>query len=126
MSIIVSKGLVIASTVLLLIYGADVVLTFLPVSAMVRGIAFGASPVVMLSIAYFVSRRERSNLVTSLLLFNGAVIIAGLGIVLATQGSSQQIASSGLATFIGTIALGGWILALGIIKGLRTRALTNP
>lgn len=121
----VAKALAIASTILLLMYGADVVLTFLPLSAMVRGIAFGASSVVMLSIAYFVSRGKKSNLVTSLLLLNGAVIIAGVGVVLTMQDSSQQIGSSGLSTFIGTIALGGWILALGIMKGLKARALTN-
>lgn len=119
MSLVVAKGLAIASTALLLIYGADVALPFLPLSAMIRGIAFGAFSVAMLTAAYLISRRVKSNLVTVLLMFNGAIIIAGVGAVAVMPTQEQTAAIS--STVIGTIALGGWVLALGIIKGLKSR-----
>jgi len=116
MALRAAQGLCIAATVLLLIYGADAAGNFLGMDDRARGVGFGASSVAMLTIAYFISRKERSTVVTSLLLFCGAIIIAGM-VAVAASGSGNMGA-------IGmTIGLGAWILALGVVKSVRARAM---
>jgi len=116
MTLRVAEWMCVASTALLLVYGADVATKFLPIDAMTRGIGFGASSVAMLTAAYFTSRGERSALVTSLLLFCGAIIIVGM---VAVAIPANKITG----TVAMTIGLGSWVLALGILKGAKARAM---
>lgn len=109
-----AKGLVIASLVLLIIYGIDEAASrsmgdggdreagFLPLNAMVRGLAFGGSAIA-LSIAAFFIAREVSTFVWIMLIVNGILIAAG-----------GAIAGSAAVT-----GLGALVIALGVIKRFR-------
>jgi hypothetical protein len=121
MTVRVAQGLVIASLVLLIIYGADAGVAqgkeeggFLPLGAKARGIGFGGSAVALSTAAFFVAMKEKSTLVSVLLLVNGVLIIIG-GIMPIVAGNV------GLGSPV--LAMGIWILALGIIKSIRTRAI---
>ena len=77
-------GLVILSLFLLIVYGADEGAKqgneeggFLHLDVMVRGIGFGGTAVVLSTVAFFISIKERATLVSILLLFNGVLIIIG-------------------------------------------------
>lgn len=111
----IAKGLVITALVLLIIYGADEAASrsmddgedaretgFLPMNAMVRGLAFGGSAIA-LSIAAFFVAREVSTFVWIMLIINGVLIAAGGAI-------------AGSAPVAG---LGALVIALGIIKRFR-------
>src|SRR3712207_265063 len=90
----VATGLLIASLILLVIYGADVAIAssspqgqgFLPFDEAVRGIAFGGSAVIMSIIAFVIARKEYAPIVSILLFVNGGLIIAGM-IGLVAQGA---------------------------------------
>lgn len=107
-----AKGFLIAALILLLIYGADEAASrgidegretgFLPMSAMVRGLAFGGSAIA-LSIAAFFIAREASAFIWIMLMVNGVLIAAG-----------GAIAGSAPVT-----GLGALVIALGIIKRFR-------
>jgi len=119
MAVRVAQGLVIASLVLLIIYGADVGAQqgkedggFFPMDAMARGISLGVPPIALSTAAFFVAMKEKSTLVSVLLLVNGVLIIIG--------GIAAVSSSSGGYAVAGT---GAWVLALGIIKSLRARAI---
>ncbi len=110
----IAKGLVIAALVLLIIYGVDEAASrsmdgegaketgFLPVNAMVRGLAFGGSAIA-LSIATFFIAREVSTFVWIMLIINGVLIAIG-----------GAVAGSAPVT-----GLGALVIALGIIKRFR-------
>jgi hypothetical protein len=126
MAVRVAQGLVIASLVLLVIYGADEGVKqggaeggFLQLDAVTRGVAFGGTAVALSTAAFFVSMRERSTLVSALLLVNGALVI--IGGAMAAIGAVAQGASA--AGGYGVLAMGVWIIALGIVKSLRSRAV---
>ena len=119
----IALGLVILSLFLLLVYGADESAKqgdeeggFLHLDAMVRGIGFGGTAVALSTVAFFISIKERTTLVSILLLFNGVLII--IGGVMATM-ASISTGSSGTGGY-GVLGMGIWILVLGIIKGLKT------
>ena len=121
MAVRIAQGLIIASLVLLLIYGADEGVKqgkkgggFLPLDVVSRGIGFGFSPVVLSTVAFFVSTKEKSSLVSVLLLVNGVLIMIG-GIMPIVTGS--------IGLGLPVLGMGIWILALGIIKSLRARAI---
>lgn len=124
MAVRVAQGLVIASSVLLIIYGADEAAGrsdggFLGLDAMTRGIAFGVPPIALSTAAFFISMRERSTLVSALLITNGVLII--IGGALAAKASIAEGASGGSG--FGVLGAGIWVLALGIVKSIRSRAL---
>ncbi len=119
MAIRIAQGLVIASLVLLIIYGADEGVKqgkpeggFLHLDVVTRGIGFGGSAVALSTAAFFISMREKSTLVSVLLLVNGVLII--IGGAMAAMGSKP---AGGYAV----VGMGIWILALGIIKSIRTK-----
>lgn len=121
MTVRVAQGLVIASLVLLIIYGADEGVKqgkpgggFLHLDVVTRGVGFGGSAVALSTAAFFVSLKEKSTLVSVLLLVNGVLII--IGGVMAATGSKP---AGGYAV----VGMGIWILALGVIKSIRTRAI---
>jgi len=121
----IAKGLLIASLILLLVYGADVGVAsfspqgqgFLPFDEATRGVAFGGSAVIMSIIAFVIARKEYSPIVSALLFVNGGLIIAGM-IALVAQGSaaSEEDTSSILRSIGPTIAMGALLIGLGAWK----------
>jgi hypothetical protein len=116
-----AKALAIAALILFLISGVDVATNtpgggdLLPLSSMVRGMIFGFGAVALATAAFFVSMKRESSLVSVLLIVTGTLmVIAG---VVSTRGLT-------LIWFPGPIIflfLGFWIIALGIVKNVRTR-----
>jgi hypothetical protein len=120
----IATGLLIASLILLIVYGADVAVAasspdregFLPFDEAVRGGAFGGGAVVMSIIAFVIARKEYAPTVSALLFVNGGLIIAGM-IALVAQGTLASQDSSGTLRTIGsTIAMGGILVGLGAWK----------
>jgi hypothetical protein len=116
-----AKALAVAALILFLISGVDVATNapgggdLLPLSSMVRGMIFGFGAVALATAAFFVSVKRESSLVSILLIVTGTLmVIAG---VVSTRGLT-------LIWFPGPIIflfLGFWIIALGIVKIVRTR-----
>jgi len=120
----VAIGLLVASLVLLVIYGADAAVAsgsaemrgFLPFDESVRGGAFGGGAVVMSIIAFVIARKEYAPAVSALLFVNGGLIIAGM-IALIAQGALASENSSGAMRTIGsTIGMGAILVGLGAWK----------
>lgn len=120
----IATGLLIASLILLIIYGADAAVAasspdrvgFLPLSEAVRGGALGGGAVVMSIIGFVIARKEYAPIVSALLYVNGGLIIAGM-IALIAQGVLASEDSSGAIRTIGsTIAMGAVLIGLGAWK----------
>ena len=116
----IAIALLVASLILLIIYGSDVFVKprgFLPFGVAVRGGVLGGGAVVMSVIGFIIGRKEPSSAVSALLFINGGLIIAGL-IALIGQGAlASNNSSSAARTTIGsTIGLGVILLGLGIWK----------
>jgi hypothetical protein len=117
----IAIALLAASLILLILYGIDVIVIFtsspdqsfedsqgfLPMDARTRGSTLGGGAVIMSVIAFVIARKERSNIISVLLLVNGGLIIAG---ILAVAGEL------GTASLLSTIALGIILVGLGIWK----------
>ena len=115
-----AKAFAISALILFLISGVDATNALgggdlLPLSSMVRGMIFGFGSVALATAAFFVSVKRGSILVSILLIVTGTLmVIAG---VVSTRGLT-------LIWFPGPIIfhfLGFWIIALGIVKNVRTR-----
>ena len=115
-----ARALAVAALILFLISGIDVATNatggdLLPLSSMVRGMIFGFGAVAVATAAFFVSMNRGSILVSILLIVTGTLMaIAGM------------VSTSGLTLiwFPGPIIflfLGFWLIALGIVKNVRTR-----
>jgi hypothetical protein len=120
----IATGLLVASLILLIIYGTDVMAAamhpdkvgFLPLSEAVRGSAFGGGAIVMSIIGFVIARKEFAPIVSVLLFVNGGLIIAGM-LVLIEQGALASEDSSGVIRTIGsTIAVGAVLIGLGAWK----------
>lgn len=120
----IATGLLIASLVLLVIYGADAAAAasspdrvgFLPIDEAVRGGAFGGGAVVMSIIGFVIARKEYAPIVSALLFVNGGLIIAGM-LALIAQGALASEDSSGAMRTIGsTMAMGAVLIGLGAWK----------
>lgn len=120
----IATGLLAASLVLLIIYGADAAAAssspdrrgFLPFDEAVRGSAFGGGAVVMSIIGFVIARKEHAPIVSALLFVNGGLIIAGM-LALIAQGALASEDSSGAMRTIGsTIAMGAVLIGLGAWK----------
>jgi hypothetical protein len=117
----VAIALLVASLILLILYGIDVIIIFssnssqtfedaqgfLPLDERTRGSVFGGGAVIMSVIAFVIARKERSNIVSILLLVNGGLIIAGILAVAAGLGTTSLVS---------TIAMGVILVGLGIWK----------
>lgn len=120
----IATGLLIASLILLIIYGADVAVAasssdregFLPFDEAVRGVAFGGGAVVMSIIAFVIARKEYAPFVSALLFVNGGLIIAGMIALVAQGGVASEDFSSTLQAIGPTIAMGGILAGLGAWK----------
>ena len=127
----VATGLLIASLILLLIYGADVAVAssspqgqgFLSFDEAIRGGAFGGGAVIMSIIAFVIARKEYAPIVSSLLFVNGGLIIAGM-IALVAQGSVEsEDMSDSFRTIGSTMAMGALLIGLGTWKTLIDRKI---
>ena len=127
----IASGLLIASLILLIVYGADVAVAasspdregFLPFDEGVRGGAFGGGAVVMSIIAFVIARKEYAPIVSALLFVNGGLIIAGM-IALVAQGAlASEDSSSTLRTIGSTIVMGGILVGLGAWKLVTDRKI---
>jgi hypothetical protein len=125
----VATGLLVASLILLLVYGADVAVAsfspqrqgFLLFDEAVRGVAFGGSAVIMSIIAFVIARKEYAPIVSALLFVNGGLIVAGM-IALVAQGSvASESISDTLRAIAPTIAMGALLIGLGAWKLLTDR-----
>lgn len=127
----IATGLLVASLILLIIYGADVAVAssspqgqgFLPFDEAIRGGAFGGGAVIMSIIAFVIARKDYAPIVSSLLFVNGGLIIAGM-IALVAQGSVVSESISDTLRAIGpTIAMGALLIGLGAWKVLTDRKI---
>jgi hypothetical protein len=106
---------------LLVIYGMDVIIGggtagkgFLPLNAIERGIGFGGPPIVLSMISFFISRKESSKPLGIMIIISGILIIIG-GIISLSSGISDNAARMAGESG-GLIAIGAFIIALGVIK----------
>lgn len=113
------------SIVMLAIYGADSIMAinenlgiqntaFLNTDVKTRGEVFGIIPAAMLIISFFITRNEPSRGLGILIIIGGALMIVGVGIIFALQGSA--ISSSGKSEFGAVVGIGIIIAILGGIK----------
>ena len=127
----VATGLLLASLILLIIYGADVAVSsggvgspshsgFLPIDTAVRGSVFGGGAVIMSIIGFVITRGDPSQMIAILLIINGGIIIAGMIILIAEGSGTTRNATITISSTIGT---GIVLVALGIAKVKLDRAL---
>jgi hypothetical protein len=129
----IATGLLIASLILLIVYGADVAVAasspdregFLPFDEAVRGGAFGGSAVVMSIIAFVIARKEYAPTVSALLFVNGGLIIAGMIALIAQGALASQDSSGTLRTIGSTLAMGGILVGLGAWKLVADRKVLD-
>jgi len=125
MALKISLIMSIVSIILLAIYGADSIAAitenlgvqnsaFLNMDVKVRGVIFGMIPAALLIISYFITRKEASKGLGILIAIGGALMIAGVGIIFALQGSA--IPDSGKGEFGAVVGIGIIIAILGGLK----------
>jgi hypothetical protein len=125
----IALGLLIASLVLLIIYGADAAVAsgsedrrgFLPFDESVRGGAFGGGAVVMSIIAFVIARKEYAPAVSALLFVNGGLIIVGMIALIAQGALASEDSSASMRTIGSTIAMGAILIGLGVWKVVTDR-----
>ena len=120
----IATGLLIASLVLLVIYGADAAAAasspdrvgFLPLSEAVRGSALGGGAVAMSIIGFVIARKEYSPIVSALLFVNGGLIIAGMLALIAQGALASEDSSGAVRTISSTMGMGAVLVGLGAWK----------
>lgn len=129
----ISIGLLVASLVLLVIYGVDAAAAasspdgvgFLPLSEAVRGSAFGGGAVIMSIIAFVIARKEPSKPVVALLFVNGGLIIAGMVALIAQGALASENADGAMRTIGSTIGMGAILVGLGAWKAATDRRVAS-
>jgi len=114
----ISEIIIIAGMIVLLIYIADAAVGqgetgFLPMTEKERGMIFGISSIMLFFVAFGIGFREKSSILTILLLAGGALI--GTSVLVASamaEGGLGTISSS----FVGVIIVGYIIMGLGILR----------
>lgn len=117
------------SIILLSIYGADAIMTmnenlgpqdtaFLHTDAKTRGMVFGLIPAILLILSFFITRKEASKILGILIIIGGALMVVGVGIILALP---NNIPSTAKGEFGGVVGIGIAIMALGAIKIKKSR-----
>jgi hypothetical protein len=125
----VAIGLLVASLILLIIYGADAAVAssspegrgFIPLSEAVRGSGLGGGAFVMSIIAFVISWKRLSSMVAILLFVNGGLIIAGMLALIAQGALASENAEGAMRTISSTLALGAILVALGAWKTVGDR-----
>jgi hypothetical protein len=129
----IAIGLLVASLVLLVIYGADAAAAgsspdhrgFLPLDESVRGGGFGGGAVIMSIIAFVIARKEPSKAVMALLFVNGGLIIAGMLVLIAQGALASANASGAMRTIGSTIGMGAILVGLGAWKAASDRRVAS-
>lgn len=132
MALKISLIMSIVSIILLAIYGADSIAAitenlgvqnsaFLNMDVKVRGVIFGMIPAALLIISYFITRKESSKGLGILIVIGGALMIVGVGIIFALQGST--IPNSGKGEFGAVVGIGIIITILGGLKIKKSRKI---
>lgn len=115
---------------MLAIYGADSIMAitqnlglqstaFLNMDVKVRGMIFGIIPSALLVLSYFITRKEQSKSLGILMIIGGALMMVGVGIIFALQGSA--IPSAGRGEFGAVVGIGVIIAFLGSLKIKKSR-----
>ena len=112
------------SIALLVIYGADVAVGggtgegFLGSDHKARGIGLGMPSVILPIIAFFISRKEPSQILGIMLIISGILILIGGAVVLgmSEQMQAEETERNVMAEAGPLVAVGGFIIALGAIK----------
>jgi hypothetical protein len=118
------------SIIMLAIYGADSIMAitenlgiqstaFLHTDVKTRGTIFGVMPAVMLIVSFFITRQEQSRGLGIMITIGGVLMVIGVGIIFALQGS--VIPSSGKGEFGAVVVIGIIIAILGGIKIKKSR-----
>jgi hypothetical protein len=129
----VATGLLVASSILLLIYGADVAVSssgvgspshsgFLAINKAARGGVFGGGAVIMSIIGFVITRGERSQVIAMLLIINGGIIIAGMIIVIAESSGTTRNTTITIGSSL-SFGTGIILVGLGVAKVKLDRAL---
>jgi heme/copper-type cytochrome/quinol oxidase subunit 3 len=125
------------SLIFLVIYGADVLTAsinspsglrgkgFLPFEEEIRGGVFGGGAVIMSIIGFIISRKEPSKTVSSLLFFNGGLIIIGIIITIAQANLSSENIGGMARTVSSTILLGAVLIGLGVVKTIHDKKIVS-
>lgn len=117
------------SIALLVIYGADVAAgggtgeSFLPFDHKVRGVGLGILGAALPIIGYFISRKESSKTLGIMIIVSGLLIVIGSATFLVIQDpmvKNDNIERNAMAEFGPVIAVGAFIIALGIIKIIKS------
>jgi len=110
------------SIILLVIYGADVMVGggdagngFLPFDAMARGIGFGMPPIILSFIAFFISKKPPFKGLGIMLIITGVLIIVG-GIMSMTSAGESENTARMAGEGVGLIVIGAIIAILGGLK----------
>ena len=125
----VAIGLLVASLILLIIYGADAAVAssspeghgFIPLSEAVRGSGLGGGAFVMSIIAFVISWKRPSSMVAILLFVNGGLIIAGMLALIAQGALASENAEGAIRTISSTLALGAILVGFGAWKAVGDR-----
>lgn len=115
----------IISIILLAIYGLDSILAitenlgiqntaFLNMDVKTRGAIFGIIPAALLVASFFITRKEPSKVLGVLMIIGGALMMIGVGVIVALQGNN--ISPAGMREFGIVIGIGIIIAILGGIK----------
>ncbi|PWU81227.1 MAG: hypothetical protein DLM72_08205 [Candidatus Nitrosopolaris wilkensis] len=119
----ISEILAIVAMALVLIYIADAAVGqgkqgFLPMSAALRGMLFGATSIILFFLSFGIGIKEKSKITTILLIVGGAVIgTSVLGSVAMAKGGLSAIQSS----FLVVVILGYIIMGLGIFRWIKKK-----
>jgi hypothetical protein len=130
----VAIGLLAASLVLLVIYGADAAVAssspshrgFLPLDESVRGGGLGGGAVIMSIIAFVISWKRPSPIVAVLLFVNGGLIIAGMLALVAQGALARENSQGAMRTISSTIGMGVILVGLGAWKAVGNRKQMGP
>jgi hypothetical protein len=122
----IGTGLLVASLILLIVYGADAATAsyspngqgFLPINEAIRGGAFGGGAVIMSIIAFVIARKQYAPIISALLFVNGGLIIAGMIALIAQGALGSGDSSSTFRTIGSTIVMGAILIGLGAWKSL--------
>jgi hypothetical protein len=120
---IASEIMIIAGMAILLIYVLDALVGegetgFLPMTAEERGRTFGTSSMILFFAAFGVGFKERSLLLTSLLITGGALMGTS---VLAASAMAEGGLLEAPGAFVAVIIIGYIIMALGILRIVQGR-----
>ncbi|MBI5378421.1 MAG: hypothetical protein HZA82_07350 [Thaumarchaeota archaeon] len=121
----VSTGIAFVALILILVYGFDILFTiyfektFLPFDTQIRGIIIGIPAAVLPILAFFLSRKIKSNLIGVLVFSTGIIMMSG-SLAAATfidQGVSDlESFGKNIASLLPVVGLGMFIIILGISK----------